>query len=167
MQKCLDELMEKGWIVYAKKPFAGPKKLLNYLARYTHKIAISNNRILNSDEESVTFSWRDYADKSRLKTMRLSGKEFMQRYLQHVVPKRFMRIRSFGFLANACKKEKLETIRVQLNYQAPKKTSKTAEELMHELAGIDITLCPCCKKGKLVMIRCIDKNFNRTIYDTS
>ena len=112
----LDDLMKKDWVVYAKAPFAGPEKLLNYLGRYTHKIAISNHRILACDEQSVTFKWRDYADDNKEKIMQLHPHEFIRRFLSHVVPTGFMRIRCFGFLANAAKGKKIPILQKQLNY---------------------------------------------------
>jgi len=108
----LDVLMTKNWVVYAKPPFAGPETLLNYLGRYTHKIAISNYRILAYDAESVTFKWRDYADDNKVKIMILKPEEFIRRFLLHVVPEGFMRIRSFGFLSNACKAKKLRRYKI-------------------------------------------------------
>lgn len=90
--------MKKPWVVYAKKPFAGPGKLLDYLGRYVNKIAISNNRILSCDEESVAFKWRDYSDNNKIKIMKLKPEEFIRRFLRHVVPSGFMWIRFFGFL---------------------------------------------------------------------
>lgn len=167
----LDILMTKDWMVYAKKPFASPEKLLNYLGRYTHKIAISNYRILACDEHSVTFKWRDYADDNKEKHMQLHPHEFIRRFLSHVVPSGFMRIRGFGFLANACKAKKVKAIQQQLKYQAtPKKEKRNTAELMLELTGTDITLCTSCKAGRMRKISDIPsmlKKFNNVVHDTS
>lgn len=161
-------LMNKDWVVYAKPPFATPEKLLAYLGRYTHKIAISNYRILACDAESVTFKWRDYADGNKEKIMKLKHEEFIRRFLSHVVPEGFMRIRSFGFLANACKAKKIQMIQKQLNYKAAKtKVKKVTAALMLELTGKDITLCPYCKEGKLKRIQKIPSKFGNTVFDTS
>lgn len=167
----LDVLMKKEWVVYAKPPFASPENLLNYLGRYTHKIALSNYRIVACDEQCVTFRWRDYADGNKEKIMKLKPEEFIRRFLSHVVPNGFMRIRSFGFLANACKTSKIRSIRKQLNYEplnsAGKAEKKDVETLMFELTGKDITLCPVCKEGKLKRINEIPSKLHKIRFDTS
>jgi hypothetical protein len=164
----LDLLMEKNWVVYAKPPFASPENLLNYLGRYTHKIAISNHRIVAVDKQFVTFKWRDYADGSKEKIMKLKPEEFIRLFLSHVVPEGFMRIRSFGFLANACKAKKLQIIRKQLNCKPAKAIEKKdTARLMFELTGKDITLCPICKQGKLNRISEIPSQLKDIIFDTS
>ena len=166
--RLLDTLMEKDWVVYAKPPFGSPEKLLSYLGRYTHKMVISNHRILACDEKSVTFKWRDYADGNKVKIMRLKPEEFIRRILSHVVPKGFMRIRSFGFLANAVKAKKIKVIQRQLKYQPPKKAEKEdTATLMFKLTGKDITLCPKCKQGKRQRVAMLLPKFNRTLFDTS
>jgi hypothetical protein len=166
--KLLDILMAKEWVVYAKPPFKNAESVLNYLGRYTHKIAISNARILSCDTESVTFKWRDYADGNKEKIMRLKPDEFIRRFLSHVVPKGFMRIRSFGFLANACKQKKIELIQKQLNVK-PKKApeKKDVVAFMLELSGKDITLCPSCGQGKLRRIGQLALKLGEPIFDTS
>lgn len=164
----LNVVMKKNWIVYIKEPFAGPEKLLNYLGRYTHKIAISNYRILACDNEFVTFKWRDYSDNNKIKVMQLKPNEFIRRFLSHVVPNRFMRIRSYGFLANACKNKKITVIQKQLSHQ-PKKRGKKKDtrEIMLKLTGNDILICPFCKQGRLMRIEDIPKKFGKTVFDTS
>jgi hypothetical protein len=163
----LNELTGKDWVVYAKPPFAGPEKLLSYLARYTHKIAISNHRILACDDKAVTFKWRDYSDGNKMKVMELKPEEFIRRFLSHVLPSGFMRIRSFGFLANSCKAKKVKIIQAQLDYQPQKPTEKcsTAERMLH-LTGQDITLCPLCKKGHLKRISDIPSQLNKKVATT-
>ncbi|HEY0089212.1 MAG TPA: IS91 family transposase, partial [Candidatus Lokiarchaeia archaeon] len=96
----------KEWVVYAKKPFAGPKQVLDYIGRYTHRVAISNNRIHSMENDKVSFSWKDYSEDNKQKVMSLEVSEFMRRFLLHVLPKRFVRIRFFGFLANKVKNDK-------------------------------------------------------------
>ncbi len=164
----LKGLMGKDWVVYAKAPFAGPEKLLNYLSRYTHKIALSNHRILACDDQWVTFHWRDYSDGNQIKIMQLKPEEFIRRFLSHVLPEGFMRIRGFGFLANACKAKKVKMIQEQLHYQ-PKKSIKgrSIAERMLELTGQDITLCPLCQIGHLKRISDIPSLFDKTVQDTS
>ncbi|NBX75013.1 MAG: IS91 family transposase [Proteobacteria bacterium] len=164
----LNQLMQKDWVVYAKPPFTDSQSLLNYLGRYTHKIAISNHRILEVDEKSVTFQWRDYADDNKVKIMQLAPDEFMRRFLSHVVPTGFMRIRSFGFLANACKANKIAIIKKQLGDTSEKpKEKKDVKTLMLELTGKDITLCPICKIGQLKRAGEIPSKWGKTIVDTS
>lgn len=167
-QPLLDVIMKKDWVVYAKPPFASPEKLMDYLGRYTHKIAISNYRILACDEEWVTFKWRDYSDDNKEKIMRLKPQEFIRRFLSHVVPDGFMRIRCFGFLANAVKAKKIQIIQKQLKYQ-PKKSveKKDSATLMLELTGKDILLCPICKQGRLKRMGKILSKFSNTLFDTS
>lgn len=164
----LNQLMKVNWVVYAKPPFAGPEKLLNYLGRYTHKIAISNHRIISVDEEAVTFKWRDYSDNNQEKVMRLKPDEFIRRFLSHVLPDGFMRIRSFGFLSNASKVKKVKQIQTQLKY-TPKKAEEKRDtaSLMLELTGNDISLCPYCKQGKLKRIQEIPSQLNKIIIDSS
>jgi hypothetical protein len=96
----LRSLFRHDWVVYAKPPFGGPEHVLRYLARYTHRVAISNHRILNVVDGKVTFRWKDYARGSRQRTMAVAGEEFLRRFLLHVLPRGFVRIRFFGFLAN-------------------------------------------------------------------
>lgn len=163
----LTELMNKAWVVYAKAPFASPHHVLNYLGRYTHKTAISNHRILSCDEQSVTFKWRDYRDGNQEKIMRLKPDEFIRRFLSHILPSGFMRIRSFGFLGNACKKKSLAQIQSSLKVKPIKPKKHNTQSLMQTLTGTDIQLCPICKQGKLIRIQEIPSKFKNTMYDTS
>src|ERR1700751_3389396 len=107
----LAPLPKKKWVVYAKKPFAGPQQVLDYVGRYTHRVAISNDRIVNIDHGQVTFRYKDYRTGSQQKTMSLSADEFIRRFLLHVLPEGFHRIRYYGFLGNRYRKEKLEHCR--------------------------------------------------------
>lgn len=109
------KLSKKSWNVYAKEPFNGAEGGITYLARYFAKTAIGNERILSCDDEQVAFKWRDYADDSKSKIMTLDAHEFIRRYLSHILPDGFMRVRSFGFLANACKTKNIATIRTLLH----------------------------------------------------
>lgn len=113
----LYNLSRQDWVVYAKPPFGGPKHVLNYLGRYTHRVAISNHRILSVTESQVTFRWKDYKNNNKIRTRTLSCEEFLYRFLQHIFPKGFVRIRHFGFLANRKRKELLALCRVLLNYK--------------------------------------------------
>jgi hypothetical protein len=117
----LAPLRKVEWVVYAKRPFAGPQAVLAYLSRYTHRVAIANSRLIAFDERGVTFHWKDYRDKSRTryKTMTLATAEFMRRFLLHVLPRGFHRIRHYGLLANAGRKENLAVARQLLQQPAP------------------------------------------------
>jgi len=146
-------LRKKPWIVYAKKPFGSPVYVLDYLGRYTHRVALSNDRILSAHNEEVTFSYRDRKDQNRKKTMPLDAHEFIRRFLLHVIPKGFMRVRHFGFLANRSKSLLSKCRRLlDLNPALPKLPQKSVHELMLQLTGIDITRCPLCQKGTLVFL---------------
>jgi hypothetical protein len=164
----INTLMRKPWVVYAKEPFAGPEKLLDYLGRYVNKIAISNSRIISCAKKSVKFKWRDYSDGNKVKIMELKPEEFIRRFLSHIVPERFMRVRFFGFLANACKNENIAKIRKLLSYEpAEENHKKDARSLMLELTGNDITLCPKCKKGHFYTIQTMSNKLAKINPDTS
>ena len=109
------------WVVYAKRPFAGPEQVLAYLSRYTHRVAISNSRLIGFDDRGVTFRWKDYRAKgrTRYKTMTLAAGEFIRRFLLHVLPAGFHRIRHYGLLANAGRRQNLALARELLNAPAP------------------------------------------------
>jgi hypothetical protein len=137
---------KKPWVVYSQAPFAGPRKLLDYLGRYTHRVAISNHRILSCDGGQVRYRYRDRRDGDRLKTDVLPAQEFLHRFLQHVLPDRFLRIRHYGLLANCVKGRQLTRCRQLLGARPPAADDQphTAADWMRVLLGIDITRCPCC-----------------------
>lgn len=145
-------LSETDWIAYAKRPFAGPEQVLEYLGRYTHRVAISNNRLVSIDNGQVVFTYRDRKNNNEKKTMHLSADEFIRRFLLHVLPKGFMKIRYFGFLANVKKRELVAIIRKLMHFAAklPEKIKETVQQIMQRVTGIDITCCPKCKKGKML-----------------
>jgi len=150
----IDQLWAKDWVVYSKRPFGGPEQVLDYLGRYTHRVAISNHRIINAENGKVTFQYRDRKDDDTLKPMTIQADEFIRRFLLHVIPNGFMRIRHFGFLANRSKKKDLSTCRdlLGLSPQLPEPTGKTNQELLFELTGIDLSKCPHSKHGTLKII---------------
>lgn len=153
IQKFISLLYQKDWVVYAKPPFAGPEQVLNYLGRYTHRIAIGNQRLVNVQDNTVSFKWRDYADNSQQKIMLLSVNEFTRRYLLHVLPKGFQRLRHYGILANRYKSINLQQARIALNQPEIKpKTKEKINDLMLRLTGIDITSCPRCGSGRLNVV---------------
>jgi len=143
-------LRGKPWVVYAKRPFAGPESVLKYLGRYTHRIAISNDRILGLRDGVVRFRWRDYKDANRNRVMTLRAEEFLRRFLLHVLPRGFMRIRHFGLLANRHRKDKLERCRLLLAVPPPpEKLPESVAALVERLTGKDLTLCPFCEQGTM------------------
>jgi hypothetical protein len=152
--RLLDQLREKDWVVYSKKPFAGPEQVLDYLGRYTHRVAISNNRIIDVDNGRVAFTYKDRKDNDSRKVMTLQPDEFIRRFLLHVLPEGFMRIRHFGFLSNRSKKHNLTLCRQLLGLppELPEVANQSARELMLELTGIDPTKCPQCTRGTMVVI---------------
>ena len=141
--KYLAPLRKKEWVVYAKPPFGGPEAVLAYLSRYTHRVAISNSRLITADADTVAFKWKDYRIKSGAKqnTMRLSTNEFIRRFLIHVLPDGFHRIRHYGFLASSRRKSNIAKVRALLGAQPPKQDDPQAAET------IPLTLrepCPDC-----------------------
>ena len=156
--KLIAELKTKSWNVYAKEPFNGAAGGVEYLARYVSKIAVGNERILSCEDGRVTFKWRDYADNNTKKIMTLDADEFIRRFLSHVLPDRFVRIRSSGFLANACKAKNLELIRslTTVAAQEPKlPVVESAIELIKRITGVDVLLCKHCKVGCLEVVQSI------------
>ena len=149
----INVLRKKPWIVYAKKTFGSPVHVLDYLGRYIHRVALSNDRILSVHSREVTFSYRDRKNENRKKTMTLDAHEFIRRFLLHVIPKGFVRVRHSGVLANRSKGllSKCRQL-LDLNPAVPKLAQKSVHELMLELTGIDITRCPLCQKGTLVLL---------------
>lgn len=150
------QLYHKKWVVYCKPPFDGAEGVLQYLGRYTHRIAISNNRILTVENGTVTFRWRDYADGNKQKTMTLKVDEFIRRYLLHVLPNRYVRIRHFGLLANRSRKDNLALCRELLGTcktTEPEKEKKESwQEQLLRICGIDVTICPVCQKGRMFRV---------------
>jgi predicted Zn-ribbon and HTH transcriptional regulator len=149
----LEGLRKKPWVVYAKKPFGSPAHVLDYLGRYTHRVALSNNRICSVHNGEVTFAYRDRKNQDRRKLMTLGAEEFIRRFLLHIIPKNFMRVRHYGFLANHSK-DCLSKCRqlIGLTPAPPPPPQRSTEELMLALTGIDIHRCPLCQKGTLVWV---------------
>jgi hypothetical protein len=158
-KKMIQSLFQITWIVYAKRPFAGPEQVLEYLGRYTHRVAISNNRIVSITNDKVTFTYKDRKNNDEVKTMVLDADEFIRRFLLHVLPNGFMKIRYFGFLANTNKKKCVPLLRklIDPSAQLPDKISETVQEMMLRLTGEDITCCPQCQKGRMVKLRKLSK----------
>ena len=159
------KLSTTRWITYAKRPFAGPEQVLEYLGRYTHRVAISNNRLIAVENGQVAFTYRDRESNNEKKIMTLDSDEFIRRFLLHVLPKGFMKIRYFGFLSNIKKKQCILLIRQLIEPMAeqPKQVEETIQQIMQRVTGTDITCCPQCLKGKMIKIR----ELARPVWDTS
>ena len=146
------------WVVYAKPPFAGPQQVLEYLGRYTHRVAISSNRLLEIEEGHVRFRWKDYRNGNHWKTMSLSAQEFIRRFLLHVLPDRLHRIRYYGFLGNRHRQEKLAQCRTLLGSPATEPNAAAPEQpadyrdRCEQLTGISLRKCPVCAQGQMVEV---------------
>lgn len=141
----IDSCYRKDWLVYTKEPFDNPDTVISYLGRYTHRIAISNARIKSFDNGMVTFSYKDYRDHCKIKNMTVTAKEFVRRFLLHVVPKNFMKIRHYGFLANAGKKERIKSL-CGITDTPPKKEYVIDKiKILTRMIGHDPRLCPVCR----------------------
>lgn len=152
----LQRAARKPWVVYSKRPFAGPQQVLDYLGRYTHRVAISNHRLVSVSEGKVTFRYKDRANGNKHKTMTLSGEEFVRRFLLHVLPTGFVKTRHYGFLANAVRKKSLALCRELLDVRgqpgAPLPAAESWQDLLYRLTGKDVTLCSSCQLGHLITL---------------
>ena len=146
----LARLRAVDWVVYAKRPFAGPEQVLAYLGRYTHRVALSNDRLVDHRDGCVRFHWKDYADHDRGKVMTLEAEEFLRRFLLHVVPRGFMRIRHFGLLANRTRRGTLARCRDLLGQSPPADVPpESVAVLLQRLTGVDLSRCPICGEGRM------------------
>jgi hypothetical protein len=146
----LTPLYHKDWVVYAKRPFGGPEQVLKYLARYTHRVAISNSRLVGVAEGRVSFRYKDYADDHRTKTMTLSADEFLRRFVQHVLPKGFVKVRHYGLLANRCREDRLALCRRLL--LAENVRAASSEGAAEENPVEAIRCCPHCGSRRMVWL---------------
>ena len=141
------------WVVYAKRPFSTPKTVVEYLGRYTHKIAISNHRLLDVNDHTVSFSYKDYRHSGAKKVATLSGVEFLRRFALHILPKGFVRIRHYGFLASRNKTTLLNIAKAQLGQEKWEKLEMTWQQVATEKLNINPNICPHCKKGVLQIVK--------------
>lgn len=152
-QKLLNDVRYKKWNVYAKAPFGGPQMVLEYLGRYTHKVAISTHRIKEITEENITFIYKDYRDSNKQKQMTLSCEEFLRRFEQHILPQGFVKIRHSGFLSHRNKNERIKNICQQLSIATPPPKIKLPTRILAAITyGVDITECSKCRIGKMERI---------------
>ena len=140
-QPLMDSLFKKEWVVYAKRPFGGPEQVVEYTSRYTHKVAISNQRIAQVNETGVDFAYKDYRSGGQTKQMTLTNEEFVRRFAQHILPLRFVRIRHYGILSSSWKRGKLQALQTALQVSRPTTPPQTL-----------LRKCPCCKTGTLITI---------------
>ena len=160
-------------MVYAKRPFAGPEQVLDYVGRYTHRVAISNHRILDIAEGNVTFRYKDYRHDAQQKTMILQAEEFIRRFLLHVLPDGFQRIRYYGFLGNRYREQKLANCRELLGMPTPEppalESAKDYRERYEELTGSSLWQCPVCRQGRMLVTQILPRHPPRqvSIKDTS
>lgn len=163
-QKIIHEINRKKWNVYAKAPFGGPAQVVEYIGRYTHKIAITKHRILNVTDTEISFRYKDYADGDKNKVMTLKREEFLRRFEQHFLPSYFTKIRHFGFVQNNGKHKRLTHIRELLKLSPLKAAIKIpVQQRLLEKYGTDISKCPTCKEGELEII--YTKRYGTKIYD--
>ncbi len=153
-QEFLNKMRKKDWVVYSKENLNGPEAVIEYLGRYTHRIAISNNRILSIEDGNITFKWKDYRD-GKQKVMTINAEEFIRRFLMHVLPSGFMKIRHHGILSNRNKSTKLRKCQIAAKYICSKAKfiGLKAAEIIKLVTGKDVSVCPCCKEGKMRTIR--------------
>jgi hypothetical protein len=170
----LASLKKTKWVVYAKPPFAGPQQVLDYVGRYTHRVAISNNRLLDMEQDRVAFHWNDYRHHHRRKTMTLSADEFIRRFLIHVLPEGFQRIRYYGFLSNRHRAEKLALCRQLLGMSivdpqpspGDQPSDYDYETTYQKLTGNSLQQCPVCRQGRMVVVEIVPPALSSFI-DTS
>ena len=156
---------ESEWVVYAKRPFAGPEQVLDYVGRYTHRVAISNNRLLDIAQGKVTFRYKDYRHDAQQKTMTLEAEEFIRRFLLHVLPEGFQRIRYYGFLANRYREQKLARCRQLLDMPAleppTSEVRKDYRERYEELTSSSLWQCPVCHQGRMLIVEILPRSPHR------
>ncbi|HEY5525693.1 MAG TPA: IS91 family transposase [Clostridium sp.] len=157
-EKLLFSLYSKEWIVYCKPPFKNASYVVEYLGRYTHRVAISNTRIVSIENDNVTFKWHDYKDNSKYKLMTISSEEFIRRFLIHILPSGFMKIRHYGFLGNRNKLTQLKTCKQLTNTPIILKEKLSALQLIQKITGRDLSKCPRCGSDKLIRHTCLSKS---------
>jgi hypothetical protein len=154
--KIVNEVDKKRWNVYAKASFGGPSQVVEYLGRYSYKIAITKHRIVSVTDTHVNFRYKDYADGDKTKLLSLSREHFLRRFEMHILPKRFTKIRHYGFMQNHGKRTRLEQIRQSLKIAPMPNSVKIPVAIrMLEKYGKDIFKCPCCTHGRLRIVNTV------------
>ena len=149
----ISSLYQKQWVVYAKKPFGGPQQVLQYLAAYTHKVAITNQRIIQCSDDAIQFAYKDYRDGSKQKKILMAPAEFLRRFEQHILPGGFTKIRTYGYLANRGRTDTINAITASLKLPPHPPAVKIPWYIrLYEAFGIKYNECPCCKKLSLVLV---------------
>jgi hypothetical protein len=161
--ECVSRAKATEWVVYAKRPFAGPQQVLDYVGRYTHRVAISNNRLVDIDNDQVRFQWKDYRHHDRVKAMTLSADEFIRRFLLHVLPPGFQRIRYYGFLGSRTRQEKLAHCRRLLSMPSAAPAAATSVEgdyrdRYEDLTGSSLRQCPRCQHGRMKLVAILSRS---------
>lgn len=154
-QSLAKKLFAKPWVVYAKRPFATPKTVVEYLGRYTHKVAISNHRIIDVETNNISFFYKDYRDASKKKVATISGQEFLRRFATHILPPGFMRIRHYGILASRNKALELNLAKNHFNQPQWQKQKYAWEQIARERLDFNPDCCPHCKHVSLITIKVI------------
>lgn len=150
----LSDLYQKDWVVYCKRPFTNAEAVMDYLGRYTHRVAISNDRVVNMEGNRVTFRYRDRNDNDTVKYLTLDAEEFIRRFLMHVLPDGFMKIRHYGILSNRSRRTKLVVAKTLLGVNNPDfstEVKETWQDLLTRITGRDPRICPHCGKGRMVL----------------
>jgi len=149
----MSKLYSQEWVVYAKKPFGGPEQVLSYLGRYTHRVAIANHRLIKLEEGQVYFRWKDYKQQGKQKVMKLTAQEFIRRFLMHILPDGFCKIRYAGFLATRGRKERIKMIHSTLKCKAVALQPWSWQQWLYETTGIKAGYCPQCREEVLVTLQ--------------
>ena len=147
-QEIINSSYSKDWVVYTKKPMKSAKHVVKYLGRYTHRIAISNARLKKYEDNKVTFSYKDYSDHNQIKEMTLDDTEFFRRYMMHVLPSNFMKIRHYGFLGNRNKEERIKAIRTATNTKDPEPFLIDYEQIISDILKRDVSICIKCRQKR-------------------
>jgi hypothetical protein len=153
-KRLLTNLYHQEWVVYCRPPLKHPEKVMDYLGRYTHRVALSNDRLVKLEDNQVTFRWRDLADNNKIKWLPLEVFEFIRRFLLHVLPEQFVKIRYYGILSHRSRKGKLlrckKLLGVVTSEQLDAVSKETWQDLLTRITGIDPRICPHCGKGKMI-----------------
>jgi hypothetical protein len=153
-KRLLTNLYHQEWVVYCRPPLKHPEKVMDYLGRYTHRVALSNDRLVKLEGTEVTFRWRDSADNNKIKWLTLEAVEFIRRFLLHVLPEQFVKIRYYGILSHRSRKTKLSRCKKLLGVLIPEESKEVPKEpwqdLLTRITGIDPRICPHCGKGKMI-----------------